>query len=560
MPLPGHLVFGLILLLIGLASPVGAAEGCLSCHAGMPAGFNSAHSFAAENCTVCHAGDPVASDADSAHAGLLAFPGNMSNAAETCGACHADKVQSVSHSLMHTGHGMVATTRRLVDGEAGAPGSNTVQSLGHGPADSMLRKLCASCHLGQEKTVHKLDPMSDRGGGCLACHINSYPENTHPALTRNVSDGRCFGCHSRSGRISLSYTGLAEFEAGENSKPLRLADGRTVERMPEDVHYRAGMGCIDCHTAVGLMGDDSKPSHQREAVDISCGDCHIDTTQQPPTTPLVTAHKGTPLSHVEAHDDGLWLRSKTSGRKLRIPGLGEQHKGYTRGHERLECATCHSQWAPRCFGCHMSYDGQGEQWDHVEKKLTPGRWHEQRSDIDNGLAALGVNRENQIELFVPGMIMSVTHPNWEKEKFLRVFAPLSPHTSGTARSCESCHRSTEALGLGQGNIEQTPEGLRFTPHRKVLRDGLPLDAWTEPSGLRGGGSPLEGQRPLIPAEMEAILAAPLPDRSGRVQQPSSAAGGGSSLTSSVSTKTGGTNGSAASPSGNAAAPERSPTK
>ena len=111
---------------------------------------------------------------------------------------------------MHTGHGIVDVTRRLVDGAAGPRHTTNLQSLGHGPADSMMRKLCASCHLGQEKTAHQLNAMSDRGGGCLACHINSYPENAHPALSRQVSDGRCFGCHSRSGRISLNYTGLAE--------------------------------------------------------------------------------------------------------------------------------------------------------------------------------------------------------------------------------------------------------------------------------------------------------------------------------------------------------------
>jgi hypothetical protein len=503
---------GLLVLLFTLESLCAAANSCRQCHVAQNTGFSAGHSFAPDGCVSCHHGDASSAEPAAAHRGLLAFPGNLDNARQSCGSCHQDKVTSVERSLMHTGHGIVDVTRRLVDGAPGPSGDANLQSLGHGPADSMLRKLCASCHLGQEKTAHQLNPMSDRGGGCLACHINAYPENAHPALTRQVSDGRCFGCHSRSGRISLNYTGLAEFQAGEGGRPLRLADGRAVERMPEDVHYRAGMGCIDCHTAVGLMGDGGRPSHQGEAVDIGCGDCHREPSALQATGKLATASRGTPLPHLEKRDGGLWLHSKTSGRSLQIPLLGEQHALQIQGHERLECATCHSQWAPRCFGCHMSYDAQGEQWDHVEKKLTSGRWHEQRANIDNGLAALGINAENRIELFVPGMIMSLAHPDWQGEKFKRIFAPLSPHTSGAARSCDSCHRSAAALGLGEGQLEDTAEGLRFTPRQKILRDGLPLDAWTELSGQRGGGTPQEGQRPLNPAEMKAILRAPLPVR------------------------------------------------
>lgn len=510
MPLPGRHVFGLIALLLTLASPVRAAEGCLSCHANKAQGFNSAHQFAAENCTTCHAGDPNASEADSAHAGMLPFPGNMSNAKRACGACHADKVQSVSHSLMHTGQGMVETTRRLVDGEVGNPGTNTVQSLSHGPADSMLRKLCVSCHLGQEKTVHELNPTSDRGGGCLACHINSYPESAHPALSRQVSDGRCFGCHSRSGRISLSYAGLAEVEATEGSQ-LRLADGRHVERLAPDVHYQAGMACIDCHSGAQLMGEDKKTSHQGDSVQASCTDCH---DQNP------------------------------------------EHRAYTAKHERLECATCHSQWAPQCFGCHMEYEPGGRQWDHLERAETPGRWHEKRWDIRSGLAALGVNSEDRIELFVPGMIMSLVHPDWEQEKFLRVFAPLSPHTIGKARSCKSCHHSSEALGLGAGNIKQSEGKYHFTPDHPLQSDGLPADAWTDLSGQLGGAAPREGLRPLNLQEMEKVLSAPLPE--GVDQQPSSAAGGGNASSSSDSTNTGGTKGSAGAAA--AVAPAHSPTK
>ena len=157
----------------------------------------------------------------------------------------------------------------------------------------------------------------------------------------------------------------------------------------------------------------------------------------------------------------------------------------------------------------MEYAADGEQWDHVERALTPGRWSDERWQVRNALPALGVNDSNQIELFVPGMIMTVTHPDLEDDHFVRMFAPLSPHTSGTSRSCESCHRSSEALGLGQGKLTQTDGEIRFEPADNLLRDGLPSDAWTNADNSLGGRAPTAGQRPLNKAEMEAILDAPI---------------------------------------------------
>ena len=275
---------------------------------------------------------------------------------------------------MHSGRGMVHVTRQALDESVRANDTSNLQSLGHGIADSMLRKQCASCHIGQTKTQHRHDVMWDRGGGCLACHINDYPQDAHPALTTQVSDARCFGCHSRSGRISLSYTGLAEAdvvnESGSESG-LRLPDGRHVERMPADVHYLAGMSCIDCHTSVGLMGSAGGAIHQRQAVDIACADCH---DNQNPTiglaewpTPmqsfikrlpyaanestvfLTTQKNATPLWHVEVRDDGAWLHTKNTGRVLKIPAADPPRHAHDERHDRLACSTCHSQWAPQCL-------------------------------------------------------------------------------------------------------------------------------------------------------------------------------------------------------------------
>jgi hypothetical protein len=508
------------------------SNGCLQCHATEQGGFNAAHAFAADNCVVCHAGNAEASTEAAAHEEMISFPGDLASADRACGACHGNRVIGVAGNLMQTGQGIVQKTRAVLDGPAIGDGDANFQSLGDSVADSMLRKQCASCHLGQPKSRHALDVTRDRGGGCLACHINEYPDDAHPALSTRVEDGRCFGCHSRSGRISLSFTGLAEVPPPDNpdDRPeLRLADGRAVERRPADVHYRAGMSCIDCHTSVGLMADAGDAGHQREAVDIACSDCHgnagvrVSLAEWPPelagmkkhvpydvdadTRFLTTSRNGTPLWHIELRNDGAWLHTKNTGRVLQIPDPSPAYHGSERSHDRLTCAACHSQWAPQCFGCHMEYDQDGEQWDHIDKAVTPGRWSDRFWHADNGLPALGVNDENEIEPFVPGMIMTVAHPDWEETKFVRQFAPLSPHTTGASRSCASCHRSGKALGLGDGEVVSGGDGFSFSPRRPLLQDGLPADAWTNEDNSLGGRTPIGGQRPLTPAEIKRILGA-----------------------------------------------------
>ncbi len=452
----------LFLLATGIAActpgdpPTEVLNACIDCHQSRTVGFSPGHAFATNDCTPCHGGDPVATDAAAAHDGFVAFPGNMAKVEQACGACHADRVASVAGSLMNTGRGIVKTTRLVIDGEEPPQGDGTFASLGDSVADSMLRKQCASCHLAHPKTVHAVNETTSRGGGCLACHIAEHPDDAHPALSADVSDARCFGCHSRSGRISLSYTGLAEADEAD----LRLYDGRTVERMPPDVHYSAGIRCVDCHDADDVMGHAGSAVHQRDAVSATCADCH------------------------EPHEDDP-------------------------EHERLTCSACHSQWAPQCFGCHMEYDEEGEQWDHVEKRATAGRWSDNRWDIRNALPALGVNADGRIDVFVPGMIMTVAHPSWDNDKFVRLFAALSPHTTGEARSCESCHRSSQALGLGSGDISLSGGELRFAPAGELLQDGLPADAWTNAGNTLGGRAPAAGQRPLNEAEMRRVVGAEL---------------------------------------------------
>lgn len=524
-----------------------APGGCVGCHGDELSGANDPHAFLGGRCQVCHRGNQTTSDKEEAHVGLISFPGLLDNAPATCGGCHPKQVRAVTASLMHSGKGMVNVTRFALREQPTTEGEANLSGLGASPADSLLRKLCASCHLGQPKRRHTLDPLRDRGGGCLACHVNAYPEPGHPVLSTQVEDARCFGCHSRSGRIALSYAGLAEIDEEAlglpgTGAPGRLPDGRLVERRAPDLHHRAGMACIDCHTAAGVMGAEDQPAHRETAVDIQCSDCHANREPRVTLTDLgpasrrlpfparpdqeflVTARQGTLLRHIRVGVERNLLYPKLGGPPLVVPTYTLTSHPPNEEHRRLSCQACHSTWAPQCYGCHLEYTEQGEQWDHADSRASPGVWHESRWLVRNGLPPLGVSEDGRIFPHVPGMIFTLEHPQYLQPLFRRLFSPLDPHTSGPSRGCPDCHADPVALGLGQGGLHRTEGGWRFIPTHEPAADGLPADAWTRLDGGVTGGSTRKGNRPFSPEQLRKTLDALPPPSVLGIGRPRSSSG------------------------------------
>jgi hypothetical protein len=545
----------------------GRREGCLACHREMTE-FVPAHEPMTIGCSSCHLGNPWTLNQELAHSGMTLTPGNLSEAEQTCGNsnCHSDVADRVRGSLMNTMSGVVSVDKFVFGENRDLDAHFNVALLHRSPADDHLRQLCASCHLGQDKLHPASINGTDRGGGCSACHLH-YDSSAvaelnrtgikaaplhHPEISVKARGEACFGCHSRSGRISTNYEGwhetlLDEASArGSSGWPSQfrvLEDGRVFEKMPPDVHAGAGMTCVDCHLAQEIMGDGRTHPHEEESIRISCIDCHAPGapaskpfSQLDPETAQIVAMRrlntdgrrfvatrsGATYPNVFLGQDGRVRVSPVDSSKLLEPKpLARECASPI--HQRLECSACHTAWAPQCIHCHTSFDRKDQGWDHLAGRWVAGAWREEPKDYLNDAPALGVMRrisvdgptEERVATFIPGMVLQLDVPRDGGKQgaiFRRLFAPASPHTTAAkARDCKSCHANPVALGYGRGELKYVVHGAdaewKFVPQYALSpQDGLSADAWIgflqEP---KANGSTRKGARPFTLAEQRRIL-------------------------------------------------------
>ena len=494
-------------------------ESCLSCHSEMT-GFSPYHDPKYIGCASCHLGNTNATDKIKAHQGMVLIPGNLNNAAQTCATanCHTKELERIQKSLMTTNKGIISVDKFLFDELKPSDFLFHIAHLGQTAADMHLKNKCATCHLGNEKTHYAAVNELSRGGGCLACHLNyaagQKPNNKdlyHPQINLNVDNSKCFGCHSRSGRISTNYEGWSETllnpDEVKNSKNHRvLMDDRVFEKAAEDVHHKAGMQCIDCHISQEIMGDGKTHQRQADALKVGCSDCHTTAKSQsntkyemdyisaldyalrgyshPAKGFFVTQKEAIPLvnTYRDAKGKGV-LVSKISKKEHQIKPSCVRDAV----HNKVSCSMCHTAWAPTCIGCHTDYDPRVV---NADKSL--GKWIEHVAEFGYAPPSIGVKKTGKTIEYtpaIPGMVMTLDKSNFKgtksgaDTKFVRWYAPNAAHTTTkSVRDCASCHANSQALGFGRGNLIYSVKGKtaqwEFEPYyANAPQDGLPQDAW-----------------------------------------------------------------------------------
>ncbi len=358
----------------------------------------------------------------------------------------------------------------------------------------------------------------------------------------------CNSCHNRGKRIGVSYQGIMEFPYGSpytatGGKQPKLHT-KNYLFIKDDLHHQVqsrpgnpegGMLCQDCHTTVDMHGDGNLPGTTLAQVEIECEDCHGTTTKFPWELPLghgeehgkqiaqtprgladditdeqymatvydaedgyLLTARGNPYGNVVKRGDKVILHS-ASGLEFEVPVLrqiavddawknqnAKVAMGSVNRHmEQLECYACHADWAPQCYGCHITVDyskgktdidwiananARGEDGLTADAPLgtngltTAGKVSETRSYLRWEEPTLGINGEGRVSPMMPGCQVittvidqdgnTVVHnktwmtPDAGGTKGLD-HAAVQPHTAGRlARSCESCHNNPKALGYG----------------------------------------------------------------------------------------------------------------
>ena len=476
------------------------------------------------------------------------------------------------------------------------PQAPTVEEVHKDPSLAVftyLRQECLRCHTGGKGRMQRGDY---RGIGCASCHVPYSNEGFYEGsdvrtpkkeaghmLSHQIQSSRkvkvsvndvnysgvpvetCSTCHNRGKRIGVSYQGLMEteyqstFDAQGNGQP-KLHTKRYLH-MQEDIHYKKGMLCQDCHTSNDLHGDGFISGTNLAAVEIECQDCHGTTKKYPWELPIGYSDefeekektgKGRGVAtdvaeylkqgYVPDKEDGYILTARgnplpkavrrgneivmhlASGKDIVMKPLKLLKKEERLSKEALvamdridahtsemECYTCHVQWAPQCYGCHVKidYSGGKQNVDYLKashdqdihgttggmrdlkKYLVDGKVTETRSYLRWEDPALAQNGEGRITPVVPGCQTTITVIGKDGEALLQNhiyknpnvegagpegqnaidMAPIQPHTiSKESRSCESCHASDKAMGLGIGGGK-----LNKNPSKTTVMDLMTID-------------------------------------------------------------------------------------
>lgn len=549
----------------GLSSDIQSKESCMWCH-GEVSGFVISHDVQAIGCASCHLGNKLSTDKDIAHKGMVLFPGNLSNAKQTCGTsdCHPNEFEHINNSLMTSNSGLVAVDKFVFHESDNLDALYHIEEIGHSPAETHIRNLCANCHLGKEKTESGPIHEKSRGGGCLACHLqysdtqlashqefsngkalDSILNYQHPQLNIQVDNGKCFGCHSRSGRISTNYEGwhetlISHKDFVKTDSFRLLEDKRVFEMIEADVHHKAGLHCIDCHLYQGVMGDGEKYAHQDHAVKIQCIDCHNgsftsisnyeDLNREEKNVFDLRKYIISELGMIKTQNDEAALLNSRVLNENEAYLLGKFTKKQhplnapaevcaAEAHKNVSCSLCHSSWVPQCLGCHNSYDSEDEMaYDLLDRKKVQGEWNEFIGKYFHEAPVIGVREHDDkliYESAAPGMIMTIDTASFYNRKgtdaFHRLYAPVSPHTTQSkGRECKSCHLSSLALGFGRGELKINLEQNKWTFNPSFANskyDDLPEDAWTNflDQGEISGKSTRSDFRSLNQIEQNKLL-------------------------------------------------------
>ncbi len=357
--------------------------------------------------------------------------------ASNCVECHEKEVKNYKHNIHYTLKKAINITRKAW----GVKDSNvTFQTLPKSKlnikkvsdlVDDFLRRKCLKCHM--DSKVNNGYGIT-RGIGCLSCH--SKHQSSGKCQRSKISINKCLSCHNKN-YVGGDYLGLfpkdedrsyrAPLTKEGNYPPVKY--GIDYHHLEEDIHYKKGLTCVDCHNA--------KDMH--EGRKAKCTDCHKNLSK----------------------------------------------KNHTSFHKNISCSACHSSWNNNSYELSVFRDDTAsyKKWKNLtmqedeylsiflskalksKKKIKPqmpdwvsgglkegvwySGWRYKRWEHFN----LANAKDGKIKIIRPlfqyrisyrdkNGIMVFDDVNKINGKKIEIWLPYTPHTiSKNAKSCESCHEN-----------------------------------------------------------------------------------------------------------------------
>ena len=455
-----------------------------------------------------------------------------------------------------------------------------------------LSKNCNTCH--QAGFSRNDAPGLFRSTGCTACHMQygelgiyegndpTIPKGTpvHPRthrITSSIEAQQCATCHFQGGRIGLLFRGIREGGFSAEATPPHAvplpgllyghAPGyyfededatNSIDETPPDLHYSAGMACVDCHVGSDVHGDGRLYSSSKHQLDLRCEDCHGSVRQR--ATPRADGRfytaGGRPLPQLQQGAQGeIYLVGRVDGQKhiatqpaglLAQEGeasaemhaaMGPDTHGWSHT-DSLTCDTCHTSYNQFCIGCHVSLDLRLSQVDYQTGVSTPGLTRGSRTYYSLEHVLLGTAPDGRVQSVVPSqqvqmaVVGAAEFGSLDGEVLLGAkvededgetrlvgefrdthgfaanngFAPFFQHTTtATPRTCVACHRQDDSVqetnrvrgvyGFGTGEFMlDAPDGRQVDGLQFLDSNGNALTTWTHPD-----------TGPLSPARLERAL-------------------------------------------------------
>ncbi len=479
-------------------------------------------------------------------------------------------VVDTDFNMMTAPEGAVPSLAALREPHVSAPDGSMEAML-----DTYLPKSCPTCHL--NAFGRNQAPGTYRSSGCTACHMvynddglsesddpvitEDFPP--HPArhqLTTAIPVEQCAHCHFQGGRIGLAYRGIREggFDTEHtppNAVPLDAPlyghdagfyftdedSTNEIDETPPDLHFSAGMACVDCHVGGDVHGDGNLYSAERYQVGIRCEDCHGSVRaeiSEDAGDGLFKNSAGFSLRNLTREvDDRIMLTLAMDGSQLEVPqikrildagtnplmnaAMGVYADDFSHT-EALECYTCHTGWRQNCFGCHVTVDDSRSARNETTGETTEGAFTASRDNYSVDFFALGKDRNGKLAPLCSSMSILMSYIDSTgalvTEDRIRIsgdgrkgfgWNPFHHHTvSRIPRNCDTCHPALPATGID--NSATLAETYGFGNGSIMVTDGLgashDLTRFLDDDGNLISDFPHPGTGPVPTDQRERALA------------------------------------------------------